>query len=119
MRIDIKPLSINRAWKGRRFKTEEYEVYELELFYQLPKIVIPEGKLSVTLEFGFSMKSSDIDNPIKTFLDILSKKYGFNDKRIYLLVVNKVDTPKKGDYIQFKIEPYTERLSDVVNTSPR
>ena len=29
--IEIKPLSVNTAWKGRRFKTDAYKAYEIEL----------------------------------------------------------------------------------------
>ena len=31
----------------------------------------------------------DFDNPIKPFVDILQKKYGFNDRDVYELNVKK------------------------------
>ena len=31
MRIDIKPLSVNEAWQGRRIKTKKYKEYVAEL----------------------------------------------------------------------------------------
>jgi len=31
MRVDIKPLSVNEAWRGRRFKTPEYRKYERDI----------------------------------------------------------------------------------------
>jgi hypothetical protein len=43
---------------------------------------IPEGRLEITFHFGMSM-ASDYDNPVKIFQDVLSKKYGFNDNRIF------------------------------------
>ena len=58
------------------------------------------------LIFGFSSKAGDIDNPIKLFLDILQKKYGFNDKNIYELQVEKRDVKKGKEFIQFKISEY-------------
>jgi hypothetical protein len=50
-KIQIKPLSVNAAWKGRRFKTDEYKVYEQVLMYKLPVIEVPEGKLRIDYEF--------------------------------------------------------------------
>jgi len=104
LKVDIKPLSVNQCWKGRRFKTDEYKSYEKALLLLLPKADIPEGNLSVFLEFGFSNKCSDIDNPVKAFVDILQKRYGFNDSKVYKLEVIKVIVEKKQEYIKFKIQ---------------
>lgn len=102
--IKIKPLSVNRCWQGRRFKTKDYDVYERELMYRLPKKVIPAGKLYLYLRIGFSSKASDLDNSIKPILDILQKKYGFDDKRVYRIDATKVDVKKGEEFIEFEIE---------------
>jgi len=101
--IDIKPLSVNQVWMGRRFKTPKYKAYEKELLLKLKKINIPDGKLEIHLIFGFSNKNSDWDNPIKPFQDILQKKYGFNDRSVYKAIVEKKDVPKGKEFIKFKI----------------
>jgi len=104
MRIDIKPLSVNQAWKGKRYKTDKYKKYERICLLLLPKLDVPkEGKLKIELVFGFSSKSSDWDNPIKSFQDIAQKKYGFNDSRIYKATVEKVDVAKGKEFIEFSI----------------
>ena len=105
MRIDIKPLSVNEAWQGQRFKTPKYKAFEKELLLKLRPQDIPEGKLLLRATFGISSKNADIDNPVKPFLDILQKKYGFNDRQIYLLTIEKVDVPKGKEFIEFTIEP--------------
>lgn len=87
--INIKPLSINKAWQGRRFKTKEYKVYETELSALLPSLNVPNDKIKIEVTFYFKNSLSDIDNPLKPFLDILQKKYGFNDRNIYELNVKK------------------------------
>jgi Holliday junction resolvase RusA-like endonuclease len=102
--LKIKPLSVNKAWKGKRYKTDEYKAYEKAVLLMLPNIEIPEGHLHVSLEFGFSNKASDLDNPIKPFIDILQKKYGFNDSRIYEYDLKKKKTIKGADYIMFDIK---------------
>lgn len=104
MKIDIKPLSVNECWQGKRYKTKSYKAYEKELLYRLPKIVLPEGRLAITLKFGFSNACSDWDNPIKPFVDILQKKYGFNDSRIYQAAVTKEVVAKGKEYIEFQID---------------
>ena len=104
--IKNKPLSVNDCWRGRRFKTDDYKDYEQTLFLLLPKIKVPEEKLKLKIVFGFSSKASDIDNGIKPFVDILQKKYGFNDKMIYSLDVEKEDTKKGGEYIKFEISKF-------------
>lgn len=108
-RIDIKPLSVNKSWRGRRFKTGDYTQYERDLGYLLPRLNIPTGKLQLEIEWGFSSKASDIDNPLKPFLDILQKKYGINDKQIYQLIVSKKDVEKGKDYIDFNLTEYREK----------
>ena len=76
MKIEIKPLSVNEAWQGKRFKTAKYLSYEKELMLLLPKINIPSTPLVLSVNVGYSNKLSDIDNCIKPFQDILQKKYG-------------------------------------------
>ena len=102
-KINIKPLSVNNAWQGKRFKTNLYKSYEQELFYLLPKLKIPEGKLRLKLLFGLSSKAGDLDNPVKPFIDILQKKYLFNDKKIYKLEIEKIDVKKGKEFISFEI----------------
>ena len=102
--IKIKPLSVNKAWCGRRFKTDDYKNYEKAVLLMLPKMEVPTGDLSVTIYWGFSNIQSDVDNPTKMFVDILQKKYGFNDNRIMQLNLTKVIVEKGCEFIRFEIE---------------
>ena len=101
--INIKPLSINECFQGRRFKTKTYKQFEKDLSFLLPTITIPDGNLKLSIEWGFSNKSSDTDNPTKPFQDILQKKYGFNDSRIYELSLKKSIVKKGSEYIKFEL----------------
>jgi len=103
--LQIKPLSVNQAWCGKRFKTEEYKQYEKDCFTLLPKeIFIPDGKLKLIIQIQLSSKNADIDNILKPFIDILQKKYIFNDKRIYRIEIEKIDVSKGFESIIFKFE---------------
>ena len=103
MKINIKPLSVNQCWQGRRFKTPIYKGYENELLLKLVKIDVPNVSIGLNITFGFSNKLSDIDNPLKPFLDILQKKYKINDRDIYELNVKKEIVKKGDEFIFFEI----------------
>lgn len=87
IRINIKPLSVNEAWQGKRYKTDKYRIYQNTLLWLLPKIKVPEPPYEIHFRFGFSNSLSDWDNPVKPTQDILCKKYGFNDKLIRKAIV--------------------------------
>jgi len=108
IKVDLKPLSVNDAWRGQRFKTKEYQQYEKTLLFLLPKANLPEPPFKISFEFGFSNKASDLDNPVKPLTDILQKKYGFNDRDIYEATIKKVIVEKGKEYFAFKIETLTQ-----------
>lgn len=101
--IYIKPLSVNGAWQGKRFKTPAYKKYERDLLLLLPQMPIPKAPYQINIEVAFSSKASDLDNILKPFLDVLQKKYGINDKDIYKLSAVKSIIPKGNEFIRFDI----------------
>jgi Holliday junction resolvase RusA-like endonuclease len=104
VQIHIKPLSVNDAWQGKRFKTPEYKAYEQELMLLLPnKYEVPvESDLEINFEFGLNTLA-DWDNPIKPLQDILQKKYDFNDRRVVRATVIKNSVKKGEGYLNFSI----------------
>ena len=104
-RINIKPLSVNEAFKGRKFKTDKYHTFQKTMLLSLKPMAVPEGNIYLEITFGFSSKGSDIDNCLKQTIDCLSKKLGFNDNRIYKLSALKVIVPKGSEFIEFTISP--------------
>ena len=108
VRIYEKTLSVNEAWKGRRYKSDAYKDYRTKLLYLLPrKIDIPEPPFEIYFRFGFSSAASDWDNPVKLIQDILSKKYGFNDKLIRRAVVDTEIVPKGQEFFEFELKTFT------------
>lgn len=118
MRINIKPLSVNQAWQGKRYKTDKYDSYIAKMMLLLPKIKLCEPPYSLVLKVGYSRNTSDIDNFLKPFIDCLQKKYKFDDKLIYKLTVEKSIVKVGSEFIDFEIEPYLhdkttiDKLSD-------
>jgi len=101
--LNIKALSINKAFQGRRFKTPEYNKFISNMMLILPKLYdVPTKNIRLKIDFGYSSKLSDIDNGLKTFLDCLVKKYGFDDRYIVELHVTKTIVNKGQDYIKFE-----------------
>lgn len=104
VRIAIKPITLNKAYRGRRFKTPYLEDFKKELLWQLPRgLKIPEGNLKVKYEFGVSQHNVDGDNLVKCFQDCLADAYGFNDNRIYEWYIKKVKVKKGEEYTDFEL----------------
>ena len=106
IKINIKPLSVNQCFQGRRFKTPKYKTYEDELLATLKPIKLPKPPFQIYFKFGFSSKLSDWDNPIKPFQDILQKKYNFNDRDVFKAIVEKELVKKGFEFIEFNIKHF-------------
>ena len=114
-KVIIKPLSVNEAYKtfckkcnsGKnvvRVKTSSYKGFEKLLTLSLKPVKIePEIRLSVFIVFGFSSHGSDLDNCLKTFIDVCQKKFGFNDNRVFEYHLKKTITKKGEEFIEFEI----------------
>jgi Holliday junction resolvase RusA-like endonuclease len=103
-KINQKPLSVNQAWQGKRYKTPAYKDYEKAMILMMPKGNIDSLEmLRVEFFFGFSNSASDLDNPVKLLMDIAQKKYGFNDKNVFELNVRKCLVKKGQEFIQMGI----------------
>lgn len=109
-KLNEKPLSVNQAWQGKRFKTPLYKSYEQTILLRMPKGKVDSDEmLRIEFFFGFSNKASDLDNPVKLLLDIAQKKYGFNDKNVFELNVRKCIVKKGDEFIQmgiYKLLPF-------------
>lgn len=115
----VKPLSANEAfapratkrgrfYRGEIYKTAAYKQYENKLFKTLPNIHVPEkGKLQLFVKVQYSSAASDIDNCLKPFIDVLQKRYGFNDNRIYKIKVIKEVVKKGEEGIWFLLKDYS------------
>jgi Holliday junction resolvase RusA-like endonuclease len=108
VKLDIKPLSVNQAFKGKKFKTPEYTKYEKKVLYMLPKVNIPLPPYEIHFVFGFSSKASDLSNPTKLIEDILCKKYKFDDRHVSRIVLDKAIVPKGKEFIKIKILTYNK-----------
>lgn len=106
-RIEIKPLSVNDAWQGRRFKTKDYLQYEHDMQILLPHITEAWDE-PIRVTYFFRLKraaTTDVDNLIKPLQDLLVRTGVITDDR---LIQSFTATKEKNtiDSVEVTIEPY-------------
>lgn len=103
MKIELKPLSVNQVWCGKRFKTPIYKQYERDLSLLLSVTKCPFLIGYVELDVKFYIKSfaiSDVDNFLKPMIDIIVKNGLIQDDKF----IKKITAEKfKSDYDYMEI----------------
>lgn len=92
VKLNIKPISVNAAFQGRRFKTVECMRYEDELWYALPQKAMVMGEVEIWFEiYLVNYARTDISNLIKVTEDILVKKgYIEDDRKVKVMHISKI-----------------------------
>ena len=109
--LDFKPLSVNAAFQGRRFKTPAHNQYCKDILTLLPKNKRVPGFVKIHYKFYLvNWKMTDGGNLEKCLTDVLtpSKKTGWagvidDDRFIMEYVISK--HPSMKDRIEIEIEP--------------
>ncbi len=108
--IPVKPLSVNQAWKGRKFKTMDHKIYERDVAYFLPHdIETLKGELEVKYTFYLkNYKMSDAANFEKILSDILvSNRIMEDDRYIKRIICQKEPVTRSEDErIDIEIRPF-------------
>ena len=105
--ISTKPLSVNRAYTGRKRKSVWLKDFVRRVHRELPDGEIPNsGNLALKITFGVSTIASDLDNNLKPIIDCLQEKYGFNDKQIFYIEAYKILVNKGDEFIDWQITKY-------------
>jgi Holliday junction resolvase RusA-like endonuclease len=112
LNIRTKPLSVNKAWQGKRFRSKEYkswaEEVQLLVASELSRKTVKkiEGNLEVTVElFIKNDKCSDADNPLKPLFDTLTACGVWeDDRKIYALHVYKEHAEEES--VRVTIAPF-------------
>lgn len=105
----IKPLTVNKVWQGRRFKTKSYKEYEKELLYLLKGCEKTKGFIEVNYQLYLKyFSTSDVGNFEKPLTDILVKSGIIDDdKFIKKIVMEKFKSEK--DYIIVEVKNYDHK----------
>lgn len=96
--LPFKPLSVNKAWQGRKYKTKDYDDFIIDCLYILPRRKMIEGNVAVIMDFYLKRpKNCDVDNFIKPLLDIIVKKgYIKDDRYVFFLQAQKHYSSNEG-----------------------
>ena len=102
----IKPISVNQAFQGRRFKTKLYKDYERSLHALGGNFERITGDVEVIIELYLKNdKRADADNTLKPILDYLTKAGAYeDDRKIRELHVYKYHADE--DYFRVTINKY-------------
>ena len=94
--IPIAPLSVNKCWQGRRFKTKESKVYDMNVancIKRIATLIEPVKADWYEVHYEFYVKNfgmTDVDNLIKQTQDcIVRAGIISDDRRIKRIVVEK------------------------------
>lgn len=78
----IKPISINAAFQGRRFKSADCLKFERDFALLLPNIKTIEGDVIISIHFYLvNYAITDVSNLVKILEDVLVKKGIIEDDR--------------------------------------
>ncbi len=107
--IPVKPLSVNKAYRGRRFKTKDYIDFESDVGKTIGQCQdeLPSGELFVIYTFHIkNYGRSDTANMEKVLSDTLKKLGYFRDdsdiKSIYMVK----ERTKQDERIDVEIHPF-------------
>ena len=104
MIINIKPLSVNKAFFGRHTLTTTARHYINDVLWELKnyKGIKVTGNYKIKIIFTFNNKICDLSNAIKLFEDCLKKAKIIKDDHYCqeMLLIKKID---KKESIEFEI----------------
>jgi Holliday junction resolvase RusA-like endonuclease len=104
IKLDIKPLSVNVAWQGRRFSTPAKKQYEEQVLLMLPKQHIPGPYYRIDYKFFLvNFKMTDQQNLLKCLTDCLVKRGIITDDR-FIIDERIRKYPSAHDGIELEIE---------------
>jgi len=102
--VSLPPMSVNEIYRvsryGKIYKTNEARKWENDFFLLLPKprewwARERKRKCALGLQLLFyvpSVDNFDLDNQLKLLIDVLQKKYKFDDRWIHYIEVAKYES---------------------------
>ena len=101
--LDLKPLSVNDAYRGRRFDTAQKRQYDMKLRLMLPMVVVPGPYYAIHYRFFLvNFSRTDQQNLLKCLTDgIVKRGIIVDDRRIIKEIIEKF--PSRTDRIEVDI----------------
>jgi len=104
IRLDLKPLSINQCWQGKRYFTPKGKEFRELCLRLIPKKKQLTGLLGIEIivHLKKAWLKSDVDNFLKPLLDAIVEKGLVEDDRFFTDLTIRKRSAKK-DYVEIKI----------------
>ena len=123
--IPYKPMSVNLAWQGRRYRTPLYTKFAIDVGLLIRRIrppkPAPDASLFAHYVWGFSNSQSDVDNPVKPFQDVLfdTWKMKAKDHQVQFMIIEKATAKKGQEYIGFHVDAKANLIGYLENVLAR
>lgn len=102
--LHLKPLSVNKAYQGRRFSTPEKKSYDAALALLLPRKKLEVAYYRITYRFFLTQFAlTDQQNLLKILTDGLVRHGIIRDDR-YVIEEHIYKRPSTADRIELEIE---------------
>lgn len=102
--LRLKPLSVNKAYKGRKFRTPEHKLFKDKAHILLKNLNLeplkPKQEFFVIYKFHISA-NSDWDNCVKTVQDAICEALKTDDRYISGAYVRKIRVKRGDERIEF------------------
>lgn len=114
IRIPLKAISTNRLYAGIKRRSGVYKGYRTQVLRWLEenckyKVEFPKNMV-LTMEVGFSSPLSDASNSIKGIEDVVAEYFGFNDRQIVTIRVDKFLVDKGDEYTIIKLRATNKNI---------
>lgn len=115
--LNIKPVSTNNLYGGKRYKKKEAKEFENTISWLLKiyanSVKLPEqGELELITRFYVSRKF-DTSNCLKLLEDCISKHFQINDRRFAGHKISRVKVKPGQEKIKFLIRPYEDKNYEI------
>ena len=123
--IPYKPLSINQAWQGKRYRTPLYTKFAIDVGRLIQRIrpqkPAPDAPVFAHYVWGFSNSQSDIDNPVKPFQDVLFDTWQMKakDHQVQFMIIEKAKAKKGQEFIGFHVDAKANLIEYLENVLAR
>lgn len=110
--LELRPVSTNRLYVGRRFLSKAAKQFKEQCHRQLlllsEPVLVPRGPLELHFVFGLH-RDMDVSNCVKLVEDCIADFYGFNDKRVQGCSLRKVKVARGEEFISFSLRAFDEK----------
>jgi Holliday junction resolvase RusA-like endonuclease len=112
-KVDLAPITVNKAWQGRRYKTPEYKAWRQAAFVKIKALKLEkiEGWVEVHINSYLThFAITDESNLLKAIFDALVDAEVIEDDRFIKRHTSEKHKSKEN-YFTFEVVPYVKKTA--------